>query len=59
MDREKLYIRLVNLTVRMVALRVWTAVVVEDYHLHFNDIKEKFPTRFALLGVLRACDGLQ
>lgn len=49
-DRDKLFIRLANLTVRMTAFRVWTAVVMEDYHRFFSDLKERFPYSLCALG---------
>src|SRR3954467_5212291 len=49
-DREKLYSRLVKLCVKRVAFRVWTAVVMDDYHQIFLDPKEKFPYSLCALG---------
>jgi hypothetical protein len=49
-DRDKLFIRFVDLTKRAVSYRVWTAVVMDDYHSIFNDAKEKFPYSLCALG---------
>jgi hypothetical protein len=49
-EREQLYCRFVDIIRRAVAFRVWTAVVMDDFHLHYDDKKEKLPYRLCAIG---------
>jgi hypothetical protein len=42
-EREQLYSRFVNITKRLVAFRVWTAVIMDDFHSVYKDKKERLP----------------
>jgi hypothetical protein len=49
-ERDRLYIRFVNLVKRTAAFRVWTAVVMADFHSYYDDKGEKIPYRLCALG---------
>jgi hypothetical protein len=49
-DRESIYSRLTKVITRFVAYRVWTAVVIDDYHSVFRDSNEIFPYSLCALG---------
>lgn len=49
-EREKLYGRFVKIVTRFAAYRIWTALVMDDFHLHYQDKEEKRPYRICAFG---------